>query len=237
MKPLLRYTIGPVNKIGFDILRHSIRLINKIYPDRFDIYICHNKLAIKQFDLVSKIAREYNIKLYEQSHTAGIEYIPTDVAWKLYPPRLDINRHEIFIDNDLIVFKKLEELDWFLDSRDAFFITGDINRVLGRRDLLIPANMMINSGLFGIPPFFDFAAAIAEVCQSDKERYWKDRFDEQGTIAAIFVRQQKYKIIPVEKISICVDKYIPATHGMHFCLANVGNSDFWEQYRRSKVLC
>ena len=41
-KPIVRWTFGPFSKIGYDILRYSVKLFQREYNDEFDLFICIN---------------------------------------------------------------------------------------------------------------------------------------------------------------------------------------------------
>lgn len=218
--PILRWTIGPSSHAGFKALLRSVRLIKKIYPN-FELYICHNGLNTYEQNFL----KGFRVNLIQQ--TNGLNCSPSGVAWKLYPPRIDMTRHEIFVDNDLILHKPLEEIDWFLEQSNSFIVTEGLGRVFGNKESLIPKNLRINSGLFGIPPNFDFAQKINEL---SKGSCWEDCFNEQGTVAAI-VCQNDYKIIPLKTVAICNEgRFKPGTHGTHFCGLNKGLFESWNKY-------
>jgi len=223
--------MGPSSQAGFKVLLRSVRLIKKIYPS-FELYICYNGLNKDQQNFL----KGFGINLIAQQ-TKGLNCNPSGVAWKLYPPRIDITRHEIFIDNDLILYKPLDEIDWFLERSNSFIITEGLWRVFGNKESFVPKNLRINSGLFGIPPYFDFAQKINDLC---KGSCWEDYFNEQGTVATI-VCQNDYKIIPLHTVAICNEgRFKPGTHGTHFCGLNKGFFESWNKYlgyMAYKTLC
>jgi hypothetical protein len=220
--PILRWTIGPVHDAGFQILSHSVKLIKKVYSD-FDFYILYNGLNVNQLDFISGLG----VPLIKQDGK-GLECEASDVAWKLYPPRLDISRHEIFVDNDLILYKPLEEIEWFLKQNNGFIVTEGEGRLYGNKR--VPENIKINSGLFGIPPNFDFAQAINTICS---KRCWQNRYDEQGTVATI-VCYNVHKIIPFSSVAVYRGKSF-GSHGLHFCGANQGDVAHWTKYRQRSI--
>jgi hypothetical protein len=225
MKPIIRWTIGNVHHAGFQTLAHSVKLFKRVY-NNFDLFVCHNVLSDSQIDFLKSL----NVNLVKQS-SGTLICEPRGVAWKLYPPRIDITRHEIFIDNDVLIFKTLDEIQWFLDSDKCFIITEALRRLFGHSDKHVPEGLKLNSGLFGIPPRFDFAQAINE-CES---HCWQDRYDEQGVVATIICRHN-YKMIPLTKIAVCYDKFICGTHGIHFCGVNSGLVKHWDKFLSSKLL-
>ena len=55
MKLLMRWTIGPVSHVGFEILEESIRLIKKLYGKEVDLIICHNNINDDQLSFIKKL--------------------------------------------------------------------------------------------------------------------------------------------------------------------------------------
>ena len=58
MKPLVRWTIGPVSELGHKILKRSVENFKKIYPE-FDCVVCYNNIEKKLLD-------EIHVDLFEQ---------------------------------------------------------------------------------------------------------------------------------------------------------------------------
>lgn len=120
MKPIFRWTIGGNPHLcGLRILKKSVKSVLGLYGDEFDYVICHNNLSGWMLDYIKNI----NIKLLEQSHGDEMEYVPRGVAWKLYPPRLRVDAHEVFMDNDILIHSRSSIVDEFLKSSDMTFIT------------------------------------------------------------------------------------------------------------------
>ncbi len=225
-KPLLRWTIGPVHPLGFKILKHSVHTFKKIYKNEFDYIICHNQLTNQQKEIINTI----NIPNYEQFHSQEMEFKPHDVAWKLYPPRLAQDRHEVWIDNDVVIYDRIKELDKFLTEINSTFATTGLKRNFGRYDSNVPENLKLNSGFFGLPPNFDLSQKIKEIQKNDHKRFWSNRYDEQGLVAFIITEFPKYYMIPLETISISLHKFVPASKGSHFAGINQGHAIPWNEY-------
>jgi len=220
MKPILRWTMGSSNPIDLEILELSIKNIKKHYQDTFDYYICHNNID-------AKLLRIFDVNLVEQKPIPGM-YQPKGVAWKLYPPRLSIQTHEIFMDSDVVLWKKLEEIDKFLNNKDLFLFTEALFYNHGR----FKTNIKLNSGIIGIPPNFDFQQALVKNMQDGVG--WHNYFDEQGMVATIF-SNKPYVVIPMSKVGICHYDTMPkSTHGLHFVSAKRKQS--WSAFKeQSKV--
>lgn len=231
IKPLVRWTIGPVNPAGFKSLKLSISFFKKIYKGLFDYVICHNTLNNEQLDLLASLETD----LFEQGPEAGM-FPPLGVAWKLYPPRLRKDAHEIFIDNDLIVLKQLPQIEKFLSTSDTFIYTESPNRFYGQYKYQVPEHFKMNSGLFGLPPRFDLKKEIMET--SKPFQRWTDKYDEQGLLATIFSKVATIQI-PLSDMPVCGPRYNNfefGKKGYHFVLLNAGFEKHWLNFNKGRIL-
>jgi len=230
MKPLIRWTIGPVHRLGFEALEYSTKYLKKIYGDQFDYLICHNQQSPNRLECIKKLG----IPLYEQ--TCEIPGMwPIDgkfhTGWKLYPPRLRQDAHEIVIDNDVIIFKRLKVIDRFLESNKVLFTSGRF-RNLGPYEEDVPKGMMFNSGIIGFPPGFDFTSMVLE--KMSHGNGWSDNyFEEQGIIASILTNQDFIEIPNQTVMTMHHINDMSGTNpwkakGFHFVESNRGNNHCWE---------
>lgn len=193
-KPLIRWTIGPSREDGFNCLEKSIFNMKKLYPE-CDFVVCHNQLSDFQYGKIANL----DVELFDQNkHQDALKHPPqgVNVHWKLYPPRLRHNAHEICIDNDIILWKRVPEIDYFLNN-DVCLIYQGRNRLYGVYDSDMPQAIRINSGIYGLPPAFDFGSKI-----NDIQKPWEGRFDEQGLVATI-LSANPYCMIPLTSVPIC----------------------------------
>jgi hypothetical protein len=241
-RPLLRWTIGNVSETGIDILQESIAKIKELYNDRFDLIICYNSLTNQQLSRICK----FNIPLYQQNaDKSELPYPPKGELWKLCPPRLKIKAHELFLDNDLVMLEKIPEIDEFLDSRSGLLMEARCRvRLFGQFANLIPTSFFpINTGLFGIPPYFNFTKYIHEYFAAINGNQWKqDRntaeYDDQGLISSILANECKNLIVirhpTIFNYSLgegeAFETELRTTHGIHFVGANVMDHPGWKQY-------
>jgi len=224
MKPLFRWTIGRnSSKEGLQSLIYSISLMKKRYGESCDYFVCHSG------DNVHSIGLQGVNFIDQRDCLRSISVDPFLTSWKLYPPRIRSDSHEIFIDNDLIVYGQLPIIDSFFDSDDMIFCTEGLKRRYGKYDSTIASNQKLNTGLFGLPPKFDFGQKI----ESKLLGNWEGHFDEQGLVASILL-ECNVKVIPISDIYIaCKDA---AEHlcfgraGIHFVGLNSGDSFFWNEY-------
>lgn len=207
-RPLFRFTIGPVSRGGFQCLEQAIAQVQTLYDP--EIAVCYNC----SFERVSHL----NVRLVDQNqHIEGP--IPKGVAWKLYPPRLDINRHEIVIDNDIILNERIPEIDAFLEGTHTLMLEEE-TRTYGRFARHVPAHLFINSGLYGLPPGFDFEKYVRTHAGPEWEENARGvhaaskTFDEQGLVALI-LSSQDYRVIPKTSLTNCERRWVHGK-GCHF---------------------
>jgi hypothetical protein len=212
MKPLARWTIGNTNKSGYESLILSIQSFKKYYD--IDVVVCHNCPASNLPINIQKFT------LIDQSKHLSVGPEPKGVAWKLYPPRLDLQRHEISVDNDLIINQPIEEIETFFKS-DSTLLLGDNSRTYGRFEKHVPQGFMINSGLYGMPPKFDLESYVKFYAGNAWQKNALNRhdknetFDEQGLIALALLNHSRYLIIDGKTITNCEHRLIPGK-GHHF---------------------
>jgi hypothetical protein len=216
MKPLVRWTVGEVSKEGLDCLGVSIRCWKRLFP-QFDTVICYNGID------PDRLTR-FGVELLDQSlHVTSHPVSPRGPAWILYPPRLRPDSHEIFIDNDLVVYNSLPQINDFLCGSHRLF-TQAYGRNYGVYESEVPQGVYINSGLFGLPPGFVFRG---------EEKEWETHYCEQGYVASQWQRGDV--IIPMKDITVAHwehrHKYLRGAYGTHFIGLNWGHSKQWLAYR------
>lgn len=233
MKPLARWTIGPVEPIGHEILKLSLRIFQQIYPE-FDVVVCYNNIdcpnvgvkCINQNELAvnfkpSKPDEDYS------NRSGGMQ----GSGWKLVPPRLRIDSHELWIDNDIVILQRIEEIDrWLSDG------TGIISEGLGRHYGKFGAaigDLKLCAGFFGLPPGYDLAEQI-KILNGDSEL---GGFDEQGLVAYSVSEIKDCIIVPQSQLKIVEDHHefpIQKPKGYHFVGANRKNwHRGWKSFKTS----
>lgn len=217
-KPIARWTIGPSTKNGYECLEMSIRSFLDFYYA--DVIVTHNCPPDNLETLLSRLS-DVPLQLLDQRHYLDTSYIvPVGVAWKLYPPRLDINRHEICIDNDIVFQEKIDHISNFFEDNSTLLLEGDA-RNYGRFDKYIPPKTHINSGIYGMPPDFDMERFIKIVAGSAWELNAKGEhaanktFDEQGIVAFALLNHPRCVIIPNKIVTNC-ERHLVESKGMHF---------------------
>lgn len=235
-KPILRWTVGNVSDEGIECLKLSIKWICKIYGDTFDYYLCHNNIDLDKLNWI----KNTSIKLLNQhDYVSDLNINPmnNNPCWKLYPPRIDINRHEIFIDNDLIIYKRLPVIDKFLERNNLLFITEAIRRSNGSFDSIIKSTKNLNTGLFGLYPGFDLKNRINETLNLKIIKTWSCHLDEQGLLAYIF-HNSDYELVTLDDIYVCHQdyQYKIGKYGQHFVELNRQVTCHWITFLNSKLI-
>lgn len=208
MKPLVRWTIGDVKPAGHKSLELSIKKFTQLYD--VDVVVCHNCDVASLDYLPQEI-------LYDQRQDWKIK--PVGVSWKLYPPRLDSTRHEMVIDNDIIIEERIEEIDRFFNS-DSTLLLEDVTRTYGQFENYVPPEYCINSGIYGMPPEFNLQKYIDFYIKKWEinalgEHSESKTFDEQGLIAISLLNYPSFAIIPETSVTIC-EREFKKSKGMHF---------------------
>ena len=214
---------------SFRCLKLSVKLFKKIYKDTFDYYVCHNNTNTEQLFELKKM----EVILIDQTmFQLDLLSAPYDTSWKLYPPRLNIEGHEIFIDNDLIIYKPIKEIDLLL-KEDIFFCSEAHIRCYGQFDKIIKSRINLNTGFFGITPYYDLGTKINNLLKENNIK-WRDHCDEEGALAYLFF-QEKFNTIPMQELYVCNPKVNFAPFGLgekgtHFAGLNSGGTKYWNKY-------
>ena len=227
MKPLVRWTVGGTNnKLAFDCLRKSINNFVRLYGKKFDYVICYNNCK--------KANLPQNIELFDQSlYSNSLPYPPIGNSWKLYPPRLRVQSHEIFIDNDVIIYNPIEQLDDFLRRQDTFVASEALKKNDNiYMNMLAAEAPAINTGFLGLPPHFDFGSEIQKKIISP----WSHIFDEQGLTNLILTENLKASIISLDQIWVASSEYRVGTCGTHFVGLNSIKCSFYKQFIKNIFL-
>lgn len=234
IKPLVRWTIGPVRPDGFKCLIESISNFTALYDVEPVICFNCNQALIDQ--LIRPTISASFPRLIDQQNYLTNCVPPKGVAWKLYPPRLALDRHELIIDNDLIIQDKIPELDEFFKS-DVTLLLEETSRTYGRFEKHVPPGLRINSGIYGMPPGFDLKKYIDFYVGSEwennalAEHAANVTFDEQGLVAFALSSYPRNVIISSSTITNC-EHHFNESKGMHFIGLN--RSMFHQPYRLYK---
>lgn len=244
-RPLVRWTIGPVSPEGRECLAESVRRWRCAYGGRLDMVVCHNGVADPC--AIPAWLADLGVPLYAQrgDELAGMPRPPhpasgaayrsaTCVAWKLYPPRLRPDAHEIFLDSDCVVTRPLRVIEEFLDARDVvltsppvpFGVPGSF-ACYGRLAHLGHGEAL-GSHLFGLCPGFDLGARLPFAAI---EHRWDNYLDEQGLVG-VALQDGRRASIPRREISHDrrdgVGRAVMHFAGLNYLLP--GKRAYWRAY-------
>jgi hypothetical protein len=209
-------------------------LNKKVYPE-FDIVICHNKLELKEIDVLKQL----EVELIRQDDLVQFfNFEDTDegrvrnFCWKLVPARIRPNAHELWIDNDIIFRDRILGIDRWLQGKTSIISTGFNHDygVFGKYLLNKPAYC---AGLFGLPPKFDFEEEIKKICQGIKLK----GFDEQGLVSLIVTSIENCIVLSQDEVRLLGEgwknkgfRWHP--NGLHFARANrFTKHNSWRAYK------
>jgi hypothetical protein len=196
MKPIIRWTIGGVRKrSGYQILLYSIEKIINFYGKEFDYFVCYNdvnneeinklKIRYKNVKFLKQKWESCPIRLKEPKKINLLKQKKNGSFWKICPPRLRINSHEIILDNDLLFLKKPKIIDQFLIENKNLIIEDCIPY---SGDYFKKGEQTYNSGVIGLCPNYNFHDEIIKYWDTDKNEKTFDYDEEQGFLTYILLK-------------------------------------------------
>jgi hypothetical protein len=130
------------------------------------------------------------------------ETMAEGVAWKLAPPRLFPQAHEISLDNDYILWDLPPALEqWLTENDPPCVLAADVRPAFGRFADLTRTEPR-NTGLRGLPPHYDLGAALERVLEQH-ERPLQSELDEQGLQVVAMELDRPVRIVPTEDVTVC----------------------------------
>ena len=247
---------------GLEILSESIyRTTKALGMDSWDWAICYNGLSKDEVKQLSDVIDNRPIKLIPQNWITcpvinncqsprradgSYEYDGKrcgGTMWKVSPPRMRMDAHEIVVDNDIVLLKKFPQIDEWLAQTKKTLILEEPIRFYGRYDSLFPSDQpFMNSGFMGMPPGYDFGAEIL--------KYWKlhgsyedlTQADEQGLLVYTLNQTPNIRIRSNQMIEILHrdmnTKITGHEEGLHFTQANrIQNHYAWGKYKEMMKNC
>jgi hypothetical protein len=208
-------------------VRHAV----KLYPE-FDFLICHNNLL----EVEVKRLKRLGVLLLEQTEAMSIVphrdvSVCKDFAWKIIPPRIRPESHELWVDNDLIIRDRIPDIDEWLNKSTGIVSRG-FSSLYGRFASRIDPSIDCCAGFFGLPPYFDFRARIVDLCGNEP----LEEFDEQGLVVYVVSQIPGFMVVDYNYLRMWghwqteFGGNFPA--GIHFCGANrTDRLISWDYYR------
>jgi hypothetical protein len=204
----IRWTIGDVSDLGFEALRLSIHGALRAFGSQAIYAVYVNSISIDQAKTRTGSVPEVVQWRPAPRHLTPIlraytsEGMAEGVAWKFAPLYAFPGRHELALDNDVIIWEAPPSIgQWLNGERDARLIAEDVSIGHGAfADLCGPEPR--NSGIRGTAPGFDLAQAIAHVL-SHCPVHMTSELDEQGLqVAALSIGRQPL-VVRSNEVTIC----------------------------------
>lgn len=249
-KPLLRWVIGGTVAQGVHILKESITRTSKVFGDRFDYMVCHNNMAVEDLKFIPRVFPFVTLHgqdwmdcpIADQMSTTRQQdgSVRTDVyscggsLWKLCPPRMRLDAHEIVMDNDIVFFSAMRQVEEFLASSRPMLLK-EHTRWFGIYDKMFPPGDKFNSGFVGLPPGFDYRAKLRQAWKATGSACKLSYADEQGLITYVLSQENPIMVeindvVELHQMGLtvnfngspCSTKYdfTPENRAAHFVQAN-----------------
>lgn len=257
-KPLFRWTVGNCLQQGLDILAESvIRTTKALGVDNWDWAICYNGLNREDLAFLNKAIEGRPVQLIPQSWATcpiddncqsprradgSFEWNGTrcgGTLWKVCPPRLRMETHEIVMDNDIILLKKFPQIDEWLKCTDKALVLEEPIRFYGRYDCLFGAeSTFLNSGFMGFPPSYDYGTELHNTWVQYGKYMNISQADEQGLLMYTLNKVPNIRIKKEQMVEILHRDYKAKItgheYGIHFTQANrIPNHLSWKQYQET----
>ena len=240
----VRWTIGDVSPAGFEALRLSIHGALRLFGEGTRYVVCVNTVppeearrrtgpvpGFVQWRAVPREIPEPLRAFLDGGMSEG-------TAWKLLPPRLDIDAWELALDNDLILWAMPDALRCWMGEPEVRHrvIAADVTPAHGAFAALCGPEPR-NSGIRALPPGFDYATALAGVL-ADYPAALASELDEQGLQVAAVSRPGPPLVVGTDEVSICSPFHPhmpePGRCGAHFVGLNAHDIP-WRYYDRPAV--
>ena len=249
--PAVRWTIGDVSDRGWEELRLSVWGARKLFGPGATYAVCVNTVSVgaaqdKTGPLPAGV--EWHRIVAADIPSVLTEHLDAGMSegtgWKLAPLRLYPGRHELSLDNDCVLWDVPDAMrQWLASPTDRLF-AADVTVAVGQFEPEV-GGLPRNSGIRGLPPGFDFEAALREALARAERRLGRrvalsSELDEQGLQAAAVAVDGPPRVVPVSDVSICSPfwPHLPDVGrcGAHFVGSNARHIG-WSYYDRPADAC
>ena len=224
----IRWTVGDVSSRGFASLALSVQGAVGIFGPDARYTVCVNTLTIDEArsrtgplpPAVEWLAVDHHLPPILTPHLD--EGLAEGVAWKLAPLRIFPDRHELALDNDCVLWSLPAAIAAWLDDPAGCLLAADAVPALGRFAAVVGPRAL-NTGIRGLPPGFDLAAALSATLSAYPGPLTTE-LDEQGLQVAALAAHPLH-VVPLDDVAICspfpphADR--PGSCGAHFVGLNV----------------
>jgi hypothetical protein len=229
----IRWTIGDVSPRAFAALRASLwgawRLFGR--ASRYRVYVhavavddarrrCGETPGAVEWCAADAQLAPWLARFVDRGMAQG-------AAWKLVPVRAFPDEHELALDPGVILWDIPPAVRGWLEGATRFVLAEDARPSFGRFAGLC-GERPLDSGIRGIPPDFDLAAALAQLLARSPGTL-ETELDEQGLQVAALVSSGTTAVVAREDVPLCSPAPPHMLHlgrsGVHF----VGY-DAWERH-------
>jgi hypothetical protein len=246
--------VGNCLQQGLDVLAESIRVTTRALGENdWDWMICYNGLTKEGVKFLIDAIGGRSIELVAQSWAdcpienklgtprrkdGSFEWNGMrcgGTLWKVCPPRMRIDSHELVVDNDVILLRKFPQIDKWLVSESALVLEEKI-RFYGRYAHLFKAGEKLNSGFMGFPPGYDFGKEIRKNWEENKSLESLTQADEQGLLTYTLNQHDNIRISKNQMVEVLARDYKTEVtgqeEGLHFTQCNrIPRHRAWTKYR------
>jgi hypothetical protein len=207
----VRWTVGDVSARGFDALRLSILGARGVFGPEAAYAVCVNSIGIETAR--ARVGEAAELVEWHRSEGQMPRFIAArlanglaeGVAWKFAPLRLFPERYELAIDNDCVLWAMPEAIArWLTEPAPTMrcVLAADVLACFG---WFAPfcGNEPRNTGIRGLPPGFDLAAALEDVLARAPGIRLAGEVDEQGLQVAALSRFSPPLVVSTEEVTIC----------------------------------
>ncbi len=216
----LRWTVGDVSDRGFQALRLSVWGAWRLFGPEAAYAVCVNtvpadsaraRAGLLPPGIAWHVAERSSIPAVLAAHLD--DEMAEGVAWKFAPPRLFPDRFELSLDNDCLLWGLPRAIADWLEAPEPrpCLLAEDVVACFGQFAALC-GTAPRNTGIRGLPPGFDLAAALGAVLAEypgplDSKLLASKRLaselDEQGLQVAALSRARPALVVPLADVAIC----------------------------------
>lgn len=204
----VRWTIGSVSKRGFEALRLSIHGAVLVFGEEAAYAVYVNSMTIEEARSLTGPVPNFVEWRYASTEVPAVlsGYVDAGmaegVAWKFAPLSAFPDRHELALDNDVILWQAPGAIRQWLDERpEARVLAEDVALGHGAFSYLCGPEPR-NSGIRGTPLGYDFADALGRtLCNAPVQL--QSELDEQGLQIAALSLDGPPLVVTTAEVTIC----------------------------------
>lgn len=241
-KLIIRWTLGrtkarPLSLQAWDMLECSIKFAQKLFP-KAEFMVFHNNLTIMDQSNLNRI-EELGVFHEDMTNKAPLGNLKKNSFWKYYPLRVDSNKYELLLDNDIVLWEVPNALQQWLDSSNGLLINTDWNGAFyGDYEHLSPQTHFFNAGILGFPPEFTFSlpdySSLHDLFHTEQGFIVKT-FLEAGQPLFILNKEEMYQSNNSDSEKYQKVNITELFSGGHFCGCTYAHYNHWDKYYKEEI--